>query len=147
LHPREGKRRAARAARTIALKKKRYTRLSRALRGSGERRPLGPVRQEEIVQRLDGNSLNRKLFRNRGNDGKRKRGYDVMAAEMVGVIVGNAIASVIAMPIAVIMHDTVIVIAMLRHNVRCVAIFAIEAGQHAERGGQPLKRQHRYGQG
>jgi hypothetical protein len=69
-----------------------------------------------------------------------------MAAEMVGVIIGSAIAPGTAMTIAVIVHATVIVITMLLHSVRSVAIFAVEAGEHAERGGQALKRQHRYGQ-
>jgi hypothetical protein len=44
------------------------------------------------------------------------------------------------------MHATVIVIPMLRHSVRGVAIFAVEAGEHAERRGHALKRQHREGQ-
>ena len=65
-----------------------------------------------------------------------------MTAEMVGMIVGSAIAP----GTAVIVHATVIVITMLRHSERAVPIFAVEAGEHAERGGQALKRQHRYGQ-
>ena len=70
-----------------------------------------------------------------------------MGAEMISVMIGSVIAPGTAMAIAVIMHHAVIVIAMLRHSVRSVAIFAIEAGEHAECGGEALKRQHRKGQG
>ena len=70
-----------------------------------------------------------------------------MAAEMVGVIVGSAIAPGTAVIRAVIVHAAVIVITMLRRSVRGVAIFAVEAGEHAECGGEALKRQHRKGQG
>lgn len=104
-------------------KEVRYARISRALRGSGEGRALGPVGKEQIVELLRSASLRREIRRQCEMRFERKSGDEVVAAQVIGVISRAAVVTPAVLLHTVILRDALIVFGL--DGVSAMPVFAL----------------------